>query len=81
MNGLAPDYLTTLFKDRSSVYDINTRNNEKLNIPAFSSAVGQRSFVYRAVSIWNSLPADITVCDNLNVFKRKFYKFLLANFK
>ncbi len=81
LNGLAPDYLTTLFKDRSSVYDINTRNNEKLNIPAFSSAVGQRSFEYRAVFIWNSLPADITVCDNLNVFKRKLYKFLLANFK
>ncbi len=81
LNGLAPDYLSTLFKDRSSVHDINTRNNEKLNIPAFSSAVGQRSFEYRAVSLWNSLPADITACDNLNVFKRKFYKFLLENFK
>ena len=78
LNGLAPDYLSILFKDRSSVHDINTRNNEKLNIPAFSSAVGQRSFEYRAVSLWNSLPADITVCDNLNF---KFYKFLLENFK
>ncbi len=74
LNGLAPDYLSTLFKDRSSVHDKNTRNNEKLNIPVFSSAVGQRSFEYRAVSrsLWNSLPADITACDNLNVFKRKF---------
>ena len=84
LNGLAPDYLSTLFKDRSSVHDKNTRNNEKLNIPAFSSADGQRSFEYRAVmavSLWNSLPADITACDNLNVFKRKFYKFLLENFK
>ncbi len=81
LNSLAPDYLTTLFKDRPSVHDINTRNIEKLNIPAFSSAVGQRSFEYRAVSLWNSLPADITVCYNLNVFKRKFYKFLLENFK
>jgi Fe-S cluster biosynthesis and repair protein YggX len=80
LNGLAPDYLSTLFKDRSSVHDKNTRNNEKLNIPVFSSAVGQRSFEYRAVSLWNSLPADITACDNLNVFKRKFYKFLLENF-
>ena len=59
LNGLAPDYLSTLFKDRSSVHDKNTRNNEKLNIPAFSSAVGQRSFEYRAVSLWNSLPAVV----------------------
>ena len=75
LNGLAPDYLSTIFKDRSSVHDKNTRNNEKLNIPAFSSADGQRSFEYRAVmavSLWNSLPADITACDNLNVFKCKF---------
>ncbi len=57
------------------------RDNEKLNIQAFSSAVGQRSFEYRAVSLWNSLAADITACDNLNVFKRTFYKFLLENFK
>ena len=72
LNELAPDYLSTIFKDRSSVHDKNTRNNEKLNIPAFSSADGQRSFEYRAVSLWNSLPADITACDNLNVFKCKF---------
>ncbi len=50
------------------MHDKNTRNNEKLNIPVFSSAVGQRSFEYRAVSLWNSLHADITACDNLNVF-------------
>ncbi len=62
LNGLAPDYLSTLFKDRSSVHDKNTRSNEKLNIQVFSSAVGQRSFEYRAVSLWNSLPADIIIC-------------------
>jgi hypothetical protein len=37
--------------ERSSLHDRNTRNKKKLNIPAYRSATGQRTFEYRACSI------------------------------
>jgi hypothetical protein len=44
LNGLAPDYLNSYFQERSSLHDRYTRNTQKLNIPAYRSAAGQRSF-------------------------------------
>ena len=35
------------------------------------SATGQRSFQYRAVSLWNSLDKDLKLSKNHEVFKRK----------
>ena len=64
LNGLAPDYLNSYFQERLSLHDRNTRNKQKLNIPAYRSAAGQRTFEYRAVSLWNSLPSNITVHDD-----------------
>ncbi len=40
----------------------NTRNKDKLDIPLYNSASGQRTFHYRAVSIWNELPNHIKDC-------------------
>ena len=80
LNGLAPDYLNSYFQERLSLHDRNTRNKKKLNIPAYRSAAGQRTFEYRAVSLWNSLPSNITVHDNCKYFKSNFYNYLLELF-
>ena len=80
LNGLAPDYLNSYFQERLSLHDRNTRNKQKLNIPAYRSAAGQRTFEYRAVSLWNSLPSNITVHDNCKYFKSNFYNYLLELF-
>ena len=80
LNGQAPDYLNSYFHERSSLHDRNTRNKQKLNIPAYRSAAGQRTFEYRAVSLWNSLPSNITEHDNCKDFKRNFYNYLLERF-
>ena len=56
------------------VHGRNTRNRNKLDIPAFNTAAGQRSFIYRAVKRWNSLPEETTkceVCEDLCSFKSK----------
>ena len=53
-NNLAPDYLCIKFKKRSAVHDRTTRNNKKLHIPLYKTCSGQRTFAYRAVSLWNS---------------------------
>ena len=60
LRGLAPGYLGKQFKRRSSISNRETRNKNALNIPKYRLAAGQRTFLYRAVTIWNSLPHSIT---------------------
>jgi len=70
VKGLAPSYLCHRFKTRACVHDRNTRYKNNLNIPAYKSASGQRTFLYPAMSFWNSLPREIRECDNLQILKR-----------
>ena len=43
-------YLSDCCVTRSTVHDRNTRNKDYLNIPAYESAAGQQTFLYRAIS-------------------------------
>ena len=47
-------------------------------VPACKSASGQRTFLYHAMSFWNSLPREIRECDNLPIFKRHLKEFLCS---
>ena len=76
VKGLAPSCVCHRFKTRDCVHDRNTRYKNNLNIPAYKSASGQRTFLYRATSFWNSLPCEIRGCDNLPIFKRHLKEFL-----
>ena len=49
--------------------EIHCKN--KLDIPAFNTAAGQRSFIYQAVKCWNTLPEEIIKCESLHSFKSK----------
>ena len=79
LHGLAPRYLCEQFITRSTVHSIGTRNRHKLNIPAFRTAAGQRSFLYRAVSLWNSLPNNITDYTSLPTFKKELRNYLFIS--
>ena len=78
VKGLAPSYMSLChrFKTRACVHDCNTRYKNNLNISAYKSASGQRTFLYRAMSFWNSLPLEMRECDNLPIFKRHMKEFL-----
>ena len=76
VKGLAPSYLCHRFKTRACVHDCNTRYKNNLNISAYKSASGQRTFLFRAMSFWNSLPCEIRECDSLPIFKRHLKEFL-----
>ena len=76
MNGMAPDYLSKQFVHRGSISGRCTRNSQSLNIPPYKSATGQRTFYYRAVSLWNDLPANIKTSTTLNVFKTNLRRYL-----
>ena len=69
IKGLAPPSLCNKFSTRSQVHTRNTRNKDKLHIPSFRSATGQRSFSYRAVQLWNDLPESLANIESFNVFK------------
>ena len=69
VSNLAPDYLCTKFKKRSSVHDRPTRNNNKLQIPLYKTFSGQRTFAYRVVSLWNSLDEGLQSSISVKAFK------------
>ena len=76
VKGLAPSYLCHRLKTRACVHDCDTRYKNNLNISAYKSASRQRTFSYRAMSFWNSLPCEIRECDSLPTFKRHLKEFL-----
>ena len=78
VKGLAPSYLCRRFKTRTSVHNRNTRYKNTLNVPAYKSASGQRTFLYRATSFWNSLPCEIRECNNLPIFQKILKEFLTS---
>ena len=49
-NNLAPTYHTNEFFKRSNIHNRSTRNCDNLDIPAFKTSSGQRTFWYRAVN-------------------------------
>ena len=66
------DYLSEKFVHRGSISGRCTRNSQSLNIPLYKSATGQRTFYYRAVSLWNDLPANIKTSTSLKFLKLIF---------
>ena len=60
----------------------NTRFQIEVNsvVPHFNSARSQNSFIFKSVSLWNSLNVDIKRCNDLLNFKNKLYNFLLTRY-
>ena len=81
LRGLSPKYLSSRFNTRASVHGRNTRNKNKLDIPALNTTAGQRSFIYRAVKCWNILPDENTKCESLHSFKSKANSHFYTAFK
>ena len=69
MNGLAPDYLQSLFSQRHSVY--NLRDSEgKLTLPKPNTNYLKRSFSYSGAMLWNNLPKCLKNAVSVNNFKQ-----------
>ena len=80
MSGRAPKYLADKFKSRYDITNRRTRNQEKLQIPRFKLATGQRTFQYRCVKLWNDLDTKLKQPSSTNNFKRNLKKSLLKKF-
>ena len=69
MKGLAQLCYSDQFCKRNAIHNRNTRNCGSLEVPLCKTKSGQRSFRYRAVSIWNDLHSDLKQLTSLSKFK------------
>jgi len=68
MTGHAPKYLTSQFITREQVSKRTTRSGQKLNIPLFRTASGQRAFYYRTIGLWNNLESYLKSSHSVQVW-------------
>ena len=72
LNGLAPNYLSSRFIQRSDVITAyNLRDSDgKLAIPLPRTNYYKNSFGYSGAVLWNSLPSAATQTTSLTSFRR-----------
>ena len=80
ISGNALKYLTSEFITREQVTKRTTRSGQKLNIPLFKTASGQRTCYYRTIGLWNNLEPFLKPNRSVQVFKRILKNKLLDNF-
>ena len=71
LHGLASEYLSNLLEHYSCACSL--RSNSRLLLKPSTARLksyGERSFSYAAPKLWNTLPAEIQNCDDIDVFKR-----------
>ena len=69
LNNSLPDYLYQTFITRSEISNCVTRQSSQLHKPLCRTSTAQKSFLYRASTLWNDLHES---------FKSKFFKTLLC---
>ena len=74
-----PEYLTSTCKliRGSTVSTRNTKNSQVLNLSLFCTASDQRTFQYRATSLWNELQPALKLSPSVTAFKRLLRQKLL----
>ena len=70
LNGLAPDYMHSMFVNRNSINPYSLRNTEgKLVVPKPRTNYLKNSFSYSGAVLWNSLPIKLRQANNLTDFR------------
>ena len=67
-NNMAPDYTSEIFHPSHSRHN-TCMSTYKLDLPFRKSVYGQKTLSYLGPKTWNSLPAQIKLCKNVNSFK------------
>ncbi|KAI8483131.1 hypothetical protein Bbelb_391500 [Branchiostoma belcheri] len=76
LNGRCPPHLQNLLpRARASATESRylLRNSEHLSIPVCRTTRSQRTFVIRAITIWNALPSDTRTARSVSSFKNKLW--------
>ena len=67
LNDLAPDYLSSMFTERSRSGYVLRDSSNKLNVPLPRTNHLKRSLSYRGATLWSSLPCNIRQVKSLNI--------------
>ena len=65
-----PTYLSELVQTRAPLRALRSSDAPMLVVPRVHTKLARRAFSVAAPSTWNSLPADIRLCENILTFKR-----------
>lgn len=78
-----PIYLFELLEQYFSfpTRDLRSTGQKTFDIPFNKSKIFDKTFQYKAISLWNNLPKNVTDSETLNSFKNRLFKFLFENEK
>ena len=77
MNGLNPLYIKDMFSGKDSSY--NLRDNRRLMQPKSNTKrYGYKSFKYLGSKVWNCLPPCVKNVNDLNLFKKNIYIYIIG---
>jgi len=65
-----PTYLSELVQTRAPPRVLRSSDAPMLVVPRIHTELAIRAFLVAAPSTWNSLPAEIQLCENILTFKR-----------
>jgi len=75
-NNSSPLYLTCLLNDYVAGRSLRCSQSNLLTVPSYRLNFGARSFRVAALTVWNSLPADIRACSLHGTFTCHLKNFL-----
>ena len=80
INNSAPDYLCNLFdmNTNSNIYSLWSSAKGNLFVPRPSSNFMKRTFHYSGTILWNSLPPNLKLIQDIDLFKKKYTDYLMS---
>ena len=80
INNSAPDYLCNLFdiNANSKVYSLRSSAKGNLFVPRPNYNFMKRTFHYSRTILWNSLPPNLKLIQDIDLFKKKYTDYLMS---
>ena len=80
LNGLAPSYITDLFKFKQSARSLRSSSMEYLEVMAINTKwYGDRDFAVSGPRLWNELPLELRKMDSIGSFRAGLKTHLFCN--
>ena len=70
IRNIGSKYIRGFFIIRETSYNLRG-NGGNLCVPKFNLNFMRNSFTYKCAQLWNKLPEDVKLADNVNIFKCK----------
>ena len=75
---MCPKYMNEIYKTTNQNNTVTRNSSLKLFKPLMAKALSQKCLLYLGPFIWNSLPDDIKLSNNMNTLKHKVKKSFLT---